>query len=352
MIIREAKYEDATKLKRLQGECIAGTGLSVITVNEPDFFLRTKIYKNVKVFLACEGDNIIGTISGAIRKTTINGVESKIGYVFQMFVSPKLRRKGIARKLLEYVQSYLVDNGADFLYALVMEENSPSMKCFESSGFFNKKVFANPYILVYKEMLIKEKNKTFCSMEEADLEKVCSLMNEMWKGYELFTDYTVDTLRKEIESIPEFSISDIKVLKENEEILACLALWDWSKVTKVTVESLSRKLECLGIMLDIGRKFIKLPRAVKVGEQLKQLCVIYYAYKSAEDFEILLRHVNNYALAKGIDQICLLCDKDEPIFKTMKKFFLVNVGSQLYVKVLNKNKSIDSNKIWINGVDI
>jgi len=123
MHIRESAFEDNEELQNLQAQCPQGTSLVVSTVNTPDFFARVKAYESYKVYVACENSRIIGSGACAIRKGTIAGNIERIGYEFQYFISPEYRRKGVARRLLQHIEDYLIQQGAALSYALVMEDN-------------------------------------------------------------------------------------------------------------------------------------------------------------------------------------------------------------------------------------
>ena len=135
MNIREALPEDNDELQELQAKCPQGTTLVASTVNTPDFFARAKAYESYKVFVACEGYRIIGSAACALRAVTVNGKISRVGYVFQAFVSPDARRKGVAGQLLQQREDYLRQQGAVLAYTLIMEGNLPSMRYIESRGF-------------------------------------------------------------------------------------------------------------------------------------------------------------------------------------------------------------------------
>ena len=83
MNIREAVPEDNGELQELQAKCPQGTTLVASTVNTPDFFARAKAYESHKVFVACEGNRVIGSAACALRNATVAGKISRVGYVFQ-----------------------------------------------------------------------------------------------------------------------------------------------------------------------------------------------------------------------------------------------------------------------------
>ena len=177
MNIREAVPEDNDALQELQEKCPQGTTLVASAVNTPDFFARAKAYESHKVFVACEGDRLIGSAACALRDALVNGKISRVGYVFQAFVSPDVRRKGVAGRLLQQREDYLRRQGAALAYTLIMEGNLPSMKYIESRGFNLHRTLVMPALVVRKEMNIPSMGR-IRPVASKDLATVAELLNE------------------------------------------------------------------------------------------------------------------------------------------------------------------------------
>jgi len=96
MVIREARADDNLELRELQARCPQGTTLIVSTVNTPDFFARAKVYEDYKVYVACEGNRIIGSAACAVRDAVVNRKIAKVEHEFQLFVDPEYRGRRIA----------------------------------------------------------------------------------------------------------------------------------------------------------------------------------------------------------------------------------------------------------------
>lgn len=353
-MIREVRSEDAAKLIEIQRKCIAGTGLMVSTVNEPDFFLRSSLYEDTKTFVSIDEDtgSIQGTLSVALKKATLRGQEIVQGYVYQLFTNPSYRRKGIARMLLQHIDQYMEERKVDIATLLILEKNYSSMHLFETEGYYRLRMFANPYLSVYKKMKPKKEKYEMRTMTETDLEPVCSLLNSMWEGKELYVSYTPQTLKKEIERTPDLNYESIYLLWENKKLQACIAVWNWSDITKVTVKKISFQYTLLRNLVKLLGHIMKLPVIPGPGDKLRQACLYFYGFTDVRYFTQLLMHVNNCCLDRKISEICFLCENDDVILHSLKKFVSVNIGSQLYIKKINPNIPDMIEKVWINGADI
>jgi L-amino acid N-acyltransferase YncA len=351
MDIREATENDNLDLQLLQAKCPQGTTVIVSTVNTPDFFARAKVYEDYKVYVATEEDRIIGSTACGTRDATVNNQIIKVGHGFQTFVDPKFRGRRIAGQLNQVRENYLRQQGAALAYTIVMEGNTPSMRYIARQGFKHHRTLIMPSIMLYKEMDIK-KNGKIRPIVSGDLAAVSDLINETWQGYELYEPLTADSLSKLIARTPAYGYENIVVLEENGQILACLGFWDWSQVTQITVKALSFKMRAISFLLNAARIFRPIPQGPKVGDVLKQMVLTPIGFKEREHLTVLLRHVNNYAFDKGIQQIFCLCERGHSLLSSMKGFLHVDTLMHLNVKPLREDVSLTEQPVFINGLDL
>lgn len=348
MYIREAAYEDNYQLQALQERCPQGSSLIVSTVNTPDFFARVKAYGSYKVFVACEGNTIIGSGACAMRDAVVNGKTRRVGYEFQYFTSPNHRRKNVARRLRQQIEQHLLQCGAHLSYALIMKDNLPSMRLFEGEGFELHRTLLMPALAVRKEMDVPSAGM-IRPVRFQDLANIAALLNMTWQGRELYEPASAETVEQFICRTPAFDYDDLLVLESNGEILACLGGWDWSEVMRVTVKSLSRKLKMIGWMLTTTRILARFP---KPGDTMKQMMLIFVGFKEPSCLSALIRHLNNNALRKGMEQIFCICEKGDVLLKSVKGFIRVDTVMQLYTKPLAQNVSIAGRPVFVNGIDL
>ncbi len=348
MNIREAVSEDNDELQELQAKCPQGTTLVASTVNTPDFFARAKAYESHKVFVACEGSRVIGSAACALRDAVVNGKISRVGYVFQAFVSPDARRKGVAGQLLQQREDYLGQQGAVLAYTLIMEGNLPSMRYIESRGFKLHRTLVMPAIVVHKEMNVPSMGR-IRPVTSKDLATVAELLNETWQGFEFYEPTSAETLAQFINRTRAYSSDSLLVLEDQREIVACLGFWNWSQVMRVTVEALSRKMRVMGFFLTATRI---LPEFLKPGDTLRQIMLTPVGFKDAAHLAVLVRHVNNQALLDGIQQIFSICERNHELLRSMKGFIRVDTAIHLYIKPLQENVLMSDGPVFINGIDM
>ena len=121
---------------------------------------------------------------------------------------------------------------------------------------------------------------------------------------------------------------------------------------RITVEAMSLKMRTTGFMIKIAGRFRPMPRFVKPGDDLKQIMITLIGFENPRNFSVLLRHLNNQALQRGIEQIFCVCEKNHVMLKSTKKFIRVDTAVNLYVKNLQQEKLIAEKPVFVDGVDM
>ncbi len=348
MNIREAVRTENEELQRIQAESPQGKSLIVSTVNAPDFFSRARSYKSYKVFVAEEEGRILGSAACATRDAVLATRVQPVGYEFQYFTSPSYRGHGVARELRRRVESYLIDRGVSLSYALIMEGNLPSMRLFEREGFRLHRKLLMPAIAVIKEVQVPHK-EYIRPVAERDLEEVADLLNETWEGHELYEPTSAGRLADQIERVPSFDYSSLLVLQDQGRIQACVGLWDWSKIMRITVLRLSLRMRILGRFLVLARI---LPRFPAPGDTLKQMMLTMIGYRSPNCLVRLVKYVNNLAFGEGIEQVFCICEKTDRILEAMKGFPRIDTRIALYMKPLKRGVSVAGSPVAMTGFDM
>jgi GNAT superfamily N-acetyltransferase len=348
MNIREAVPEEGRILQELQAKAPQGKSLVVSAVNIPDFFSRAKAYETHRVFVAYDKDQMIGSAACAVRDAVIRDRVLRVGYEFQYFTSPDHRRQGVARRLRQRIESYLIDQGAALSYALIMEGNVPSMRLFEREGFHLHRELVMPALVATKQVEVPGSDN-IRPMAPDDLQAVAELLTQTWRGHELFEPISAASLASQIERIPTLDYSNVLILEDQGEISACVGLWDWSRIMRINVLRLSMRMRILGQLLVLARI---LPRFLSPGDTLRQMMLTMIAYKSPDHLVPLVRNVNNLALTEGIEQVFCICEKGDRILESLKGFTRVDTGVNLYLKKLEPDVSVADGPVAMTGFDM
>lgn len=351
MEIREAITADNTALQALQSKCPQGTDLVVTAINTPDFFSRAKAYEKYKVYVAYDGDQILGSTACGFKNVVVNGKIKLVGYGFQAFVAPEFRRSGVAGRLHQHREEYAARQGASLFYTLVIEKNIPAMRYIEHKNFYRHCTVLMPGLAIYKKMNAANEKQIRTARKE-DLAALASLANKTWENHEMYEPLSAEVLSASIKRTPGYDITNFLVLEENGEILAFLGYLDWGQVMKITVDSTSSKMKMMGALLKFIGLFKSMPSMIKPGDTLEQAMITLSGFNDPAHLSLLLKHLNNQLLEKNIDFLFCVCDPDNPLLKSLKGFVRIDTAINVYVKELQQGKLDETKPVFINGVDM
>ncbi len=349
--IREAKPEDGQELKELEARCPAGTTLIVSRVNTPDFFARARAYEDWKVFVACDGDRIVGSGACAIRQGLVGGELRRVAYQFQAFTDPDRRRQGVASVFHRHIEDHLTREGVALSYLVIVEGNTPAMRLVERYGFELHRTLIMEGLAVHEEM-DEASLGTIRTASSTDLPAVADLLNDTWKGCELYGPASAESLAVFVERTPHYGLGNLLVLDHGGDLLGSLGYWDWSRVTTITVLSLSRKMHMMGLLMSIGKHLRHLPPLPKPGDTLKQMVLTPVGFREPQHMAVLLRYVNNLALRRGIDTIFFVCERDHPLLNSGQGFVRIGTAIHLYVKALQDGVDLGDGPVFMDGIDL
>jgi GNAT superfamily N-acetyltransferase len=252
MNIRDATHEDNAALQMVMAQCPQDTGLVVAPLNTPDFFARAKVYETYKVYVAEKDGEIVGSAACALRNVLINGTLQEIGFEFQYFTAPPNRRHGVGTRLRQRIEQYFIQQGAAWSSAIIVSGNVPSMRFFESQGFSPHSDLIISTMLVYKGMPEAVAENVRAATRE-DVGSVAKLMNETWGDYDFYAPTSAEALLRFVDRTPIYDLSDVFLLEVQSELVACVGVWDCSRIMKITINELNPALRIMGSALDIMR---------------------------------------------------------------------------------------------------
>lgn len=237
-----------------------------------DFFANARCHEESRVYVAWINGEVAGSAAGSVRRGFVDGSLQKLGYIFQLFVSPDHRRRGVARILVEHVEKYLLECNVDLLFLAVEGENTLAQRLFTGSGYEMGSVerrigFAPVKLKKRSENVVRQCN-------ESDFERVFDLVNQTWHGYGFFAPLTRESFSSISGRKPDFSIENLFVAERSGHIVACACLWDSSVLSTNRVHWLAPKLRLLGAFSTVLRPIVPIPTMPKAGGELKSAMLI------------------------------------------------------------------------------
>lgn len=353
ILIREATEDDNDALNELQKKCPAGTSLVLGVDSSPDYFARSRPFRDWHVFVAVENNVIVGSAGFAIYDTYIEGKEGKTAYEYGFVVDPFHRRRGIAEKLQRHIEHIAMDNGVDTLHLDIMEENTPSISLFVKMGFEKVKDCKTFHLTPYKKQKTAPR-ANIRSMIETDVDDVTNLINETYRNYDFFAPYQPKDFLESLRRMPHFDIHNILVLEDNDEIRACLGYWNYNKVRRYIVLQLNWKLKAQTYLIRLIGLFAKMPYFPKTGEPLSSYNLIIMAYRDPYSLTELVKNVVNIALENKINIINVTVDPKNPTATVLSQFTHVSSQTYFFAKSLRQAKlpNFGERKLYIDALEM
>jgi ribosomal protein S18 acetylase RimI-like enzyme len=93
------------------------------------------------LFVAVVGDRTVGFISGELRQGSPTFLPKTWASVDDVFIEPEYRNRGMGHALLQCVQAWAQERGADGISLQVAAANSRGRKFYEDLGFRDVSVY-------------------------------------------------------------------------------------------------------------------------------------------------------------------------------------------------------------------
>lgn len=143
MGIRKATIKDFERLKDIKikskiWERKYNKSLKPIDKVKKRYFYYLKkdlIFKDRAIFIVIKNDKIIGMILGKIVNTLSIIKFKKRGYISNLYILPKYRRKGIAKKLVRELIEWFKSHNIKNLRLEVYSKNKPALNIYDKLGF-------------------------------------------------------------------------------------------------------------------------------------------------------------------------------------------------------------------------
>jgi GNAT superfamily N-acetyltransferase len=338
MLVRDAAPADGARLLRAMDSCPQGTDLVVTLTNAPDFFARSRIYEQPRVFLAEEDGRIAGSAAYAVRTVRVGGRPVRVGFEFQYFVSAAFQRRGIASRLRERIEEGLAADGAELTSAVILCSNQPSIGLFERSGFSCERLLPITILLTNAHADVRADHHVRPATV-ADLPAIAALRNATWAGSDYFNPLSAGELAATIERVPGCSLDSVFVLEDGGEIVATAGFWRWRDIQQINVVSIDDRLRD------------RLP-GIRAGESWRHWGLTPVGFRHPDDLTRLLGPLCNHAHRAGIEQIGLVTDPAHPISDAVRALPSFQIAIGLFVKPLTTGTAVANRPVYIDITDI
>jgi len=353
-LIREATEDDNDALNGLLRKCPMGTSFVLGVDSSPDYFARSRPFKDWHIFVATENKNIVGSAAFAMSDAYVEDRRVKTAYEYGFMVHPLHRRKGIAEELQRHIEHILLDKDVDLLHLDIIEDNLPSANLFSKMGFEKVKDCMTYSLMPYKRQKTA-KGTNIRRLEETDIDALTNLINETYRNYNFFAPLRPKEFLESLERIPHFDFHNVLVLiGDNDKIEASLGYWEYDKVRKYIVEKLNWKLKVQTRLIRLAGLFTRMPYIPKLSEPLLSYNLIIMAYRNLENVTELIKNMVNIALENKINFIHATVDPKNPIAAVLSQFTHTKKKLYFFVKWLRQERlpNLKERNLYIDAFEM
>lgn len=263
MNIREAVPDDSQSLIEIQRKCPMGTDLVLQLDSGPDFFNRSRGYEDWHVLVAEEAGRLLGAAGYTVQDKPIGGKSYSMVYEYGFMVDPRAWRRGVASALQKEIEARTAYS--DILHLNIIEGNAASHGFFTGHGFHRVKECVPFMVMAYKEHDVDK--YMIRRMRDDDVPVVVDLLNETYRGYEMYNAMTEDSFREYYSRLPFYNMDDI-YLYEGDTVLAVAGIWDYDRVMKFKLMGFDTKWKLMRMATNFMGLFTAMPMIPDVGEEM------------------------------------------------------------------------------------
>ncbi|CAI9754151.1 unnamed protein product [Fraxinus pennsylvanica] len=285
VVVREYdEGRDKVAVAELERQCEVGQRgkPALVTDLMGDPICRLRNFASHVMLVAEYGSRkeIVGTISGCIKNVAIGKRSSnefpiyvKLAYVLGLRVSSTHRRLGIGTKLVQQLEEWCRQNGADYAYMATEGSNQPSLNLFTLKCNYVK--FRNPTVLVQPVHLHYKPLGIGIAIIRVSPQLSESIYRRIFSHYEFFPK-DIDCVLNNKLTLGTFMALTKKSLKnwntktgELPANFAMLSIWNTKEVYKLQVKGVSglKYAACLGSrVIDALMPWLKFPSVPNIFE--------------------------------------------------------------------------------------
>ncbi|HVP92112.1 MAG TPA: GNAT family N-acetyltransferase [Acidobacteriota bacterium] len=347
--IRIADDADNAELLDLEKMCPQGTSLVLQFDRSPDFFLRSRVYDNYKVYVAEEEGKIVGTVGATLKEISMNEESVKGVYIYDLRVHPAFRGRGIGSKLAQQVIAE--EDKAGLAYGIIVEDNYPSVALFKRSGFQNIHNLILLNVPLYKRQ--EKISGKIREMTVDDAPSVVNLINDHCRNHDLFAPLSVNNFLEKTRRLTDYGFQGVQVAEAENQIVACAGLWDYSRILRTSVLRVTARLKMLTYVLRFANLFTNTMKLPSVGESFRLMYVTDFAFTGeVSPVRELIKHCISLSYSRGCNFLVFPLDPLNPAIPLIEKYRPVRISYHIYAKSLREKTLSTQRMIFVDAMDL
>lgn len=325
---RLANIGDNQQLIELTAASGMAGEISLRIDRKPDFFKLVNMRGESKVFIALEGETIIGSLCVSLQQVYVSGQIFPVQYIGDFKVAESFRNKGVGLQLCNEMANYVISMGADLAFLNISKGNSkpvsffknrPNIPDFDSIGIFNIHQFIGKKRVVFHPQYKIELT--------AVTDELITFLNVHFCKYELGTVITKEKLEG----------TNIFTIRHKNNIIAAMCLMDTMNVKQNVVTKLSWKMRYLLKLLNAFHRISGISRMPLINEPVRMMYIKYLAVNKPgkQLVKLLINYARNIVYEKSYSFVSIGLHEKDPLntcFSGLFKLTFNSVGMLLSIK--------------------
>lgn len=330
---RLATYEDNHQLIELTATS-GMTGETFLRIDRnPDFFSLLKMRGETKVFVALDGETIIGSLCTTFQQVYIGGQIFPMQYIGDFKVAQSYRNMGIGLQLCNNMADYVISIDSDLAFLNISKgntkpisffKNRPGVPDFENIGIFNIHQF------------IGKKRKNFHSQYKIETtlitDELRNFLNNNYLKYEMGPVIT----KEKLEGTKNF------IIRDKNNIIAAMCLIDTMSVKQNIVMKVSLKMRYLLRLINFLSRVSGTSKMPLLNEPVRMMYIKYLAVNNQEKqlVKLLINHARNIIHQSSYSFVSIGLHEKDPLNSCLAGLFKLTVNSVGMLLSIKNNKAL------------
>lgn len=326
MLVRPAESRDDEVLLRI--ESMAGQGDRLRLIDERDsFFSRARQFNNTTLLVAeNEATGALhGVVAAAVQRLIIGGQEHLGAYMFDLRSNPEANR-GLSRAMFflwKGLEERLVEQGVEFIFGLIKEDNSRSYSIARRMGAEARGERLFFTVPTYRR---RKPSREVKATRRIDAQQEYVALSAHYSGCNLLP------IVSDFEHMQD--LYDNYLMARLECGASSLKLWDVSRHYTRRVAAMPRAYEFAGSVLRGLSHLIPLPKVPSPGETVNVWNVLDVMTRRGHENDVraMLAQANNMAVDHGIDYLIIAADAEQTELAWLRRMAIMSLRYKVMVK--------------------
>ena len=325
---RLATKDDNQQLIELTSTSSMAGETSLRIDRKPDFFSLLKMRGETKVFVALDGNTIIGTLCSTLQQVYVSGQILPMQYIGDFKVAESFRNMGIGLQLCNNMADYVISIGADLAFLNISKGNTKPISFFKNRpgvpDFDNIGVFKIHQFIGKKKKIFHPQYK----IESTPVtDELIEFLNTNYCKYEMGPVI----IKEKLEGIQNF------IVRDKNNIMAAMCLIDTMSVKQNIVMKLSLKMKYLLKVINSLSRVSGTSKMPLLNEPVRMMYIKYLAVNNHEKqmVKLLINHARNIVYESSYSFVSLGLHEKDQLNKCLSGLFKLtfnSVGMLLSIK--------------------